>query len=236
MNKNVKTKSVFIFLLIVQKSNKIIMKTHTIAVIGGTGKSGRYLVDSLLNKKYSIKLLARNPENLNIQNSLVEIIKGDARNECDIDHLIKDCNVVLSTLGQPRGESSIFSEATHNVIKAMEYYQIKRYIVTTGLSVNTFLDQKSDRVKMATEWMYKNYPETTIDKQKEYELLLKSSLDWTLVRLPLIHETIERFSMEENVRDCVGESISATDLAEFLVSQIEDQRFRKQSPFLYNIL
>jgi hypothetical protein len=33
---------------------------------------------------------------------------------------------------------------------------------------------------MATEWMYQNYPETTSDKQKEYQLLSESNLDWTL--------------------------------------------------------
>lgn len=212
------------------------MKTNTIiAVIGGTGKSGKYLVQHLLDNNYSIKLLLRNPENFNLQNPLIEIVKGDARNYESINNLIKDCNVVISTLGQPVGEESIFSGATKNVIKAMNIQNKKRYIVTTGLNVNTPFDNKNKKVKMATDWMYQNYPKTTTDKQKEYEFLTESNLYWTLVRLPLINLTDESFATETNLEDCKGENISATDLGKFLVSQIEDESFIKQSPFFYNI-
>ncbi|MFC7345236.1 NAD(P)-dependent oxidoreductase [Chryseobacterium zhengzhouense] len=98
------------------------MSTHTIAVISGTGKSGRYLVQKLLENNYSIKLLLRSPENSELQNPLFEIIKGDARDYHSITKLLEGCNVVVSTLGQPKEEKSIFSDATNNIIKAMEYY------------------------------------------------------------------------------------------------------------------
>jgi putative NADH-flavin reductase len=211
------------------------MHTNTIAVIGGTGKSGTYLVQSLLNNYYTIKLLLRNPENFTIKNPLIEIVKGDARDYNAINNLIKDCNIVISTIGQPVGEEAIFSDSTKNIIQSMNFYGIKRYIVTTGLNVNTPFDNKNKKVKMATEWMYQHYPKTTEDKQHEYEILLKSNLDWTLVRLPMIIQTSESFPTETSLKDCKGENISATDLAKFLVSQIEDETYLKQSPFLYNI-
>ena len=212
------------------------MNTYKIAVIGGTGKSGQYLVQNLLQKSYSLKLLLRNPENFNIQNPLIKVVKGDARDQSAVDSLINGCDIVMSTLGQPKGEKSIFSDATKNIIRAMNKYGTKRYIVTTGLSVDTSSDQKNERVKMATDWMYQNYPETTADKQKEYELLLESRLDWTLVRLPLIDLTEEHFPAETNLIDCKGGNISASDLAAFLVSQIGDTAYIRKSPFLYNTL
>lgn len=211
------------------------MKKDIIAVIGGTGKSGKYLVQQLLENNYHLKLLLRNPENFTLQNPLIEIVKGDARDYNSVQNLLKDCKVVISTLGQPAGEESIFSDATGNMIKAMNYYGIKRYIVTTGLNVNTPFDHKNEKVKMATEWMYQNYPKTTADKQKEYELLVVSNLNWTLVRLPLINLTDESFRTETSLEDCKGENISATDLGKFLVSQIDDEALIKQSPFLYNV-
>jgi len=211
------------------------MNTHTIAIIGGTGKSGKYLVQHLLDKKYSIKLLLRNPENFTLRNSLIEIVKGDARNYNSINNLIQDCDTIISTIGQPVGEKPIFSDATKNIITSMNFQGIKRYIVTTGLNVDTPFDNKNEKVKMATEWMYQNYPKTTRDKQDEYKILTESNLDWTLVRLPLINQTSESFLTETNLEDCKGEKISATDLAKFLVSQIDDETYIKQSPFLYNI-
>lgn len=211
------------------------MKTYKIAIIGGTGKSGQYLVQNLLEKGYSLKLLLRHPENFILQNPFIEIVKGDARDETAIHTLIEGTDLVMSTLGQPKGEKSIFSDAAKNIISAMNHYGIRRYIVTTGLSVNTPFDHKNERIKMATGWMYENYPETTTDKQKEYELLQDSNLDWTLVRLPLIHLTEENFPIETNLQDCKGEGISAADLAEFLVSQIKDSEYIRKSPFLYNL-
>lgn len=211
------------------------MKTNKIAVVGGTGKAGRYLVQNLISKGYSIKLLIRNPENFNLKNSLIEVVKGDARNFDSINDLIKDCEVVISTIGQPIGEKSIFSDATKNMIRSMNVNKITRYIVITGLNVDTPFDRKNERVKMATEWMYQNYPKTTQDKQEEHRILTESDLNWTLIRLPLIIQTDERFNMEANLTDCVGGNISATDLAEFLVSQIDDETYFKNSPFLYNI-
>ncbi|MCJ8155627.1 NAD(P)H-binding protein [Chryseobacterium sp. SSA4.19] len=208
------------------------MNTHTIAVIGGTGKSGKYLVQNLLNNNYSVKLLLRNPENFTFEHPLIKIVKGDARDGASINHVLKDCDIVISTIGQPIGEKSIFSDATKNIIASMNTYGIKRYIVTTGLHVDTPFDNKNEQVKMATEWMYHNYPKTTRDKQIEYELLTESNLDWTF----LIHQTSESFLTEANLEDCRGENISATDLAEFLVTQIDDKTYLKQSPFLYNLL
>lgn len=50
---------------------------HKIAVIGGTGKSGNYLVRHLLKQHYSIKILVRDPSKFKIKNPLVQLIKGD---------------------------------------------------------------------------------------------------------------------------------------------------------------
>ncbi|PZU87633.1 MAG: epimerase [Chryseobacterium sp.] len=211
------------------------MKLHKIAVIGGTGKAGSFLVKKLIEKGYQIKLLLRNPENFSNQNPLIEIIKGDARDYDSVNELIKTCDVVISTIGQPKAEKSIFSDSTRNVILSMNSSEIKRYIVITGLNVNTPFDNKNEKVKMATEWMYQNYPETTLDKQKEYELLTESNLDWTLIRLPLIIQTDESFETETNLYDCIGESVSASDLSVFLISQIDYETYFKKSPFFYNI-
>ena len=83
--------------------------------------------------------------------------------------------------------------------------------------------------------MYTNYPLTTADKQLEYELLKASNLDWTLVRLPIIEQTEERNEVVISLEDCLGDKISANDLAYFLINQISDNQYIKKSPFVVNI-
>lgn len=205
---------------------------NKIAVIGGTGKSGLFLTRELLKQNFPIKMLLRNPSRLQIENSLIEVVEGDARDPKAIHALMNRCVALISTLGQPAGESSIFSEATRNVIRAMDFFQIKRYIVTTGLSVDCALDAKTGYTASATEWMKTNYTKTTADKQIEWEELSASGLDWTLVRLPLIDLTEIKTGIRVSLTDCPGEKINATSLAVFLVDQLNDTGYLKQSPFI----
>jgi uncharacterized protein YbjT (DUF2867 family) len=207
---------------------------YKIAVLGGTGKSGNYVVNRLIGAGFSPRLLHRNPSFVQIPNTGIEWIKGDARNPESVTALIDGCDAVISTLGQPKAEPSIFSDATRNVIRAMDFFHIKRYVLTTGLGVDTPMDKKGRYAASATAWMKVNYPETTQDKQLEWEILNGSGLDWTLVRLPLIDLTESDLPINISLSDVPGEKISATSLAGFLVKQLTDKTYIKQAPFIAN--
>lgn len=213
---------------------KKIMNIYKIAVIGGTGKSGKYLVNELVNRGKHVKLLLRTNSSLENPDPLIEVVRGDVRDYQVVEQLLDGCSAVISTLGQPANEPTIFSQATRNIVEAMHVKQIRRYLVTTGLSVDAPGDRKNPQVQLATNWMYEHFPETTRDKQVELDFLLKCEVDWTLVRLPLIIQTDERFPLCVNLDDCPGERISAVDLAHFLADQVEDVTYIRQSPFLAN--
>lgn len=213
-----------------------------IAVIGGTGKSGKYLVKELVKQGFHFKMLVRNAKsrptsNLLSENLKIEIVNGDANNYEEIRSLIDGCQAVISTLGLgiPASEKTIFSQSTSNIIRAMNECNIQRYVVVTGLNVDTPFDKKSPKTKFATNWMYENYPISTKNRQTEYEILSASNLDWTLVRLPLIEQTDARNPIKTSLEDCEGEKISATDLAHFLIEQLSDETFVRQTPFLWSL-
>jgi len=206
-----------------------------IAVIGGTGKSGKYLVQQLLSQAFSFKMLVRDPATCQIKSPLVEIVQGDARNMESVHSLIEGCQAVISTLGQPKGESPVFSQATTNIIRSMNQCGIKRYILITGLNVDTPLDKKNPKTAFATEWMKNNYPQTTADKQSEFQLLSESDIDWTLVRLPLIELTDNKGEWLTSLEDCPGEKIGATDLADFLIGQLFEEAYIRKAPFIANV-
>jgi putative NADH-flavin reductase len=207
-----------------------------IAVIGGSGKSGQYLVKQLLRQGFPIKILLRNPDNFQINHPLAEVIQGNVSDYETVFSLIQGCNAVISTLGLgiPASEPTIFSQATTHIIQAMQACSIKRYIVTTGLNVDTHFDKKSPETTAATNWMKTTYPVSTANKQLEYEILTESSIDWTMVRLPLIEQTDEKPEIKISLEDCPGNKISATSLAHFLTSQLADETFIKKAPFVAN--
>lgn len=211
---------------------RIMQSNITIAVIGGTGKSGKYLVKELISKGYHIKLLHRNPETLSFDSPLVTLVKGDARDRDAIANLLKGSYAVISALGQPAGEAPIFSEAARNIVAGMEQPRVSRYIAIAGLNVDTPNDHKSKETQAGTDWMKATFPKTTADRQAEYQILVESKVNWTMVRLPLIVQTDQRGELAVSLTDCPGNKVSAADLADFLIEQLSDDTFSRQAPFI----
>ncbi len=210
------------------------MQIHKMAVIGGTGKAGRYIVRELLHHGYSLRLLLRNSSAFTVKHSLIEIARCDARDPLVVEQTLEGCDAVVSALGQPVGETSIFSVACRNILSAMEKHGIRRFIGLTGLNVDTPGDSKSGYTASATEWMYANYPNTTADKQVEWEMLNASTMDWTLLRLPLIELTESKPHVRMSLTDCPGRKISASSLADYIAKELENPQWIRQSPFIAN--
>lgn len=206
-----------------------------VAVLGGGGRTGKYLVNQLLEKGINVKVLLRNPETFTIQNSKIEIIEGDAINESTIRSLFEDCQAVLSTIGQRPGEPMVASNATKNVLKIMTDLSIQRYVLLAGINVDTPFDKKGEKTIAATNWMKANYPEIQQDRQLTYDLLTKSDVNWTLIRVPFIEFTDTSSEIIVNLEDCTGDKISSSDIAGFMVQEMIEEKFVRKSPFITNI-
>ncbi|WP_394775179.1 NAD(P)-dependent oxidoreductase [Flavobacterium sp.] len=206
-----------------------------VAVLGGGGRTGNYLVNQLLKEGFSIKLLLRNPENFTIQNSQIEIIKGDALDLASIKLLLKDCLAVLSTIGQRKDEPLVASSVTKNILNVMKDYEIQRYVLLAGLNIDTPFDKKSSKTQMATDWMKANFPVIQQDRQKAYDLLVESKVNWTQVRVPFIEFTDISSAISVNIEDCLGDKISAYDIAKFMIREMIDSEYNGQSPFISTI-
>ncbi|HEY4786017.1 MAG TPA: NAD(P)H-binding protein, partial [Bacteroidales bacterium] len=133
-------------------------KYNKIAVIGGTGKAGKYLVNQLVHQGYRVKALVRNPDKPELGDPLIETIKGDVTNYESVFSLIQECDAVISTLGQPKGEKPVHSVSASHIIKAMNALNIRRYIVITGLTIDTPFDKKSFKTKLLSKMIKLSYP------------------------------------------------------------------------------
>ncbi|MGO4879177.1 NAD(P)-dependent oxidoreductase [Pedobacter psychrotolerans] len=212
------------------------MQDLKIALIGATGKAGTYILKALLAQKFGVKALVRNPEKLQIHHASLEIVTGDVKDVEKVHTFIKGCDIVVSALGtgQPASEKTIFTQSTSNILTAMKAIDLKRYIVITGINIDSPADEKDAKTQFATQWMYDNYPVSTADRQKEYDLLIDSDLDWTLIRLPLIIQTDEQSAIGTSLVNCDGEQINAANLARFIIEQFGEKAFVKQAPFIWN--
>lgn len=207
-----------------------------VAILGATGKAGKYLLKELLNQGYQVKSLIRNPSSYTITHPALEIVAGDIKDLETANLLVKDCDVVISAIGQAKDEPLISSIAAKHLILAMNEHHISRYIFLTGLNLDMPGDQKSEANLQGTAWMKETFPVVVADKDKAVELLKASDLEWTIVRLPWIDQTEERRKVVVSLQDCIGSKISTTDLAFFLIDQIKDRSFIRKAPFVSNLM
>ena len=211
---------------------------HKIAVIGGGGRTGKYLVSQLLEKGFHLKLLLRNPEkDTHSDSPQIEIIQGDVLDYDLVRELLSDCKAVISTVGQRKDEPLVASQATINILKAMKESEpsLTRYILVVGLNIDVPSDKKSAETIAATDWMKSNFPDIHADKQKSFQILSESDTDWTLVRVPFIEFTEERREIGVSLEDSPGQRITAADIAGFLIGQLNDVSYLKKAPFISNI-
>jgi hypothetical protein len=116
----------------------------------------------------------------------------------------------------------------------MQQQGIRRYIQLAGLNIDTPFDRKGIQTLGATEWMKKNFSEIQRDRQAAYDKLILSNIDWTLVRVPMIDFVEGLGHFKVNLFDCPGTSISAGDIAKFIVDQLDEKEYLKLCPFIAN--
>jgi len=209
-------------------------KVTKVAVIGGTGKAGTYLVQQLVDQGFRVKVFVRNPDKMTLTSPLIEVVKGNVADYESVYSLIQGCDAVISTLGQTKGEAPIHSISALTIIKAMNALNVSRYIVITGLSIDTPFDKKGLKTRLLSRLMRLSFPSVIADKQKEYALISESTLDWTIVRLPRIEQTVSLGAIQSSLLDCPGKRVSTTDLAQFLIGQLTDNTFVRKAPFIAN--
>jgi nucleoside-diphosphate-sugar epimerase len=78
---------------------------RTIAITGGTGFVGRHLISHFLSRGWSVRALARNPENLPHKDQ-ISTIKGSLDHIDRLEELIEDAKVVAHCAGSIKARAS----------------------------------------------------------------------------------------------------------------------------------
>ncbi|CAM3630509.1 NAD(P)-dependent oxidoreductase [Marinicrinis lubricantis] len=208
--------------------------SHKIVIIGGTGRAGRHIAAEALDKGYQVRMLIRNPDKLSNKDPRIEIIRGTIE-DTDIKQLLKGCETVINTFGQPAKSKPIYSRLTQSILQTMQELHIKRYIGVTGGSLTLEGDQKGFINKIGAKIFQLLYGELLKDRLQEWRILNEyKQIEWSMVRLPFIVEGSKGGVIKEHLTDMPGTRITSGDIAEFLVRQIHDKTYVHRSPFIAN--
>jgi len=208
----------------------------TVALLGATGMVGGFVLQEALAQGYELRVLARTPQKLDALRDQVLIIKGDARDRTAILKLLTGSHIVISALGPVKADGSaandISTVASAHVVQVMSELNIRRYIVVSGAAVRMPGDQRNLKGWLIETLAQIAYGSVVRDKQSEYDVLARSTINWTLVRCPVIDPQPYRSDAIATLDTPHSFNVRAGELARFMIEQIDSPVFSRQGPFL----
>lgn len=206
----------------------------TIALFGGSGKTGQPFLEKALQAGYRVKALARTPEKISQQSEQLEIIQGDVLQAEDVRRTLQGTDVVVSLFGHVKGSPKwLQSDGTYNIISAMEAEGVQKIISLSGGGLPFEKDQPKFADKLIRGIMKIMVPKVLNDAIRHAEILKDSGLDWIIVRGPRLTTEPEKGDYRVGwVGVNASTSIGREDLADFLIKQVEDEQYVHQMPFV----
>ncbi len=207
-----------------------------IIIFGGTGRTGVFVVREALEKGFDVSVLARDPAKMTLTDPCLAMVKGDITEIAAVEAAIKGSDAVLSVLG-PSDNKPTFavSRGMENILAAMKSNRVSRLVMTAGAGVGDPNDAPGFFNKVMgfmLKTMAKNVLE---DLSRAVELVRSSDLDWTVVRLPMLTDDPKTGKVRvAYVGKGMGSRIARADIAPFLIDQMEDKTYLRQSPAISN--
>jgi uncharacterized protein YbjT (DUF2867 family) len=151
----------------------------TVAVFGGTGKSGRLVVAQALEAGHKVKVLARDPDKIAPAFGL-EFVKGTVFDGGRVMATMTGCDAAVIVLGVVKGgPTDVCSQGTHLILQAAVKAGAKKVVAVTSLGVG----DSRDEVPWVFRLIARLFLKKIMDDKEEQEALVKAcSLDWTIVR------------------------------------------------------
>jgi len=208
-----------------------------VLIIGASKGIGLQATKQALAHGHTVRALARSADRIAIEDPNLEKFAGDALDEDDVRAALDGVDVVIQALGVAAGPDmvlrpvSLFSEATRVLLPAMEATGVKRLICVTGFGAG---DSK-DRIGC-----FQRIPFTLVlgraydDKDIQEELIRASALDWVIARPVVLFNgpRTGRYRVLEERRQWRNGLISRADVADFIVGQVDDDRYLGKTPVL----
>ncbi|KEQ53575.1 NAD(P)-dependent oxidoreductase [Sphingobium chlorophenolicum] len=151
-----------------------------ILVLGGTGPTGRHVIDLCLRNGDSVTALVRDPERIGHLSDRIAIVQGDATSMQNVARAMQGQDAVISTLG--RGNSlaadRLFSRAAAAVTGAAGQAHVSRLVWMSSFGVGESFGAASFVQKFLFRTLLRRI---YADKAVADAAIRASGLDWTLV-------------------------------------------------------
>ena len=193
-------------------------------VFGATGKTGREIVNQSLEQGYEVTAFVRDPAKMTLEHSDLKVKKGDIFDFTSVTQAIQGQDAVICSLGTSElGKTTVRSEGTANIVKAMEENHVNRLIVITAMGVAESWSTLSFVNKLFFATLLRNSRE---DHEKQEVVVKESNLDWTIIRPSGLTDSLltERYDIGVNILAKTSK-IARADVAHAIIKEVHDNTF-----------
>lgn len=205
-----------------------------LAVFGGTGASGQLLIRAALAQGQTVAAYARSPAKLPPAADLT-VMQGQLADADRVRQAIDGADAVISLLGPGRDKASIptLVPGTHAIVDAMTDTGVRRLVATSTPSAPDPSDRRDLRLTLMITAIRYSMPTAYRAIVGMADAVRSSPLEWTLVRLPLLHDgTTTGAARPRRVGEPGGLRLSRTALAAFLLQEAHTPHWIGQAPLL----
>ena len=204
-----------------------------ILLFGGTGRTGKLILEKALNDGHNVTTIARDPSKLDALK--VRIIKGTPYDPENVKQAMCDCDVVISTLNVSRNSDSpwsklrspkdMISKSIRNALNIMPEHGIKRIIAMSTIGAGDSWNKMPFIIKLVIS--SSSLRHAFKDHTRQEEILAASGTNWTIVRFPVLTdengEKEVRIKLNNDTK--LNKTINRESAARFILNIINDERY-----------
>lgn len=215
-----------------------------VLILGATGRTGKWLVSSALERSYEVNCLVRPESRSKIEEEPVNIVEGTPLDRDALAEASAGCDALVSALNvsrksdfpwaKMRTPEDFLSEVMKNIIAIAADSGPRRVVICTAWGVGeTFED-----LPRWFAWFIRNsnIGITYADHERQEKLLRQSDLDWTVVRPSGLTNSKKDRKIRESYSNKPRPSlmISRKSVAQFMIEAIERRDLSGKSPVISN--
>ncbi len=203
----------------------------TIAIIGATGATGKFVLQGALDRNFSVRVLARTPAKLDHLKDKIEIIKGSVDDLDAMKKLVNGVDVILSTLGTNKKPNYIVEKGVRILLQAIQSSDSKpRFVHMSSVGLG---DSKA-QCKKSLLWTFivkVTFPligsELFADMQRAEDLIIQAKdVNAIIMRAAILTEKDAKGYQVRLSNEPTGNMfISRRDIAAFMLDAVNDTSY-----------
>lgn len=208
--------------------------TSTLAVFGASGRTGTHVLGQAIAAGYSVRALVRRPELMGTPPIGATIVPGDVLDPVAVAETLRGADAVVSVFGHVKGSPpTVQTDGTRVIVNAMKQAGIRRIISLSGGGLPAEQDKPKAADHLIRFLLKRLSPEVLEDAKNHLDVLRESGMDWTVVRGPRLTDAPATGTYRVGwVGVNASTQIARADLARFILTQLDDQSFVRELPFV----